>query len=117
MKNIEITAKLEEISTIPDFCDMVETLAIFNKDYKKTVFFKKTKMPLTKLFEAYKLNKTLTLKGIFANLQARIKELDLSNITAVFDQISEQTQADIASGASALKDINIEELLKNLGVK
>lgn len=117
MENKEITAKLEEISTIPDFCDMVDALMVFNKDYKKTAFFKKTKMPLAKLFESYKLNKTLTLKGIFSNLQARINELDLSNITAIFDQISAQTQADLASGAKAMQDINLDEILKSLGIK
>ena len=117
MENKEIVQRIEEISKIPNFCDMLEELAVFNKEYKKTSFFKKTKMPLAKLFESYRLNKLLTLKGIFASLQEGINSLDLSNINNLFDQISEQTQMDLAKGAEAIKGLNLEEILKNFGAK
>ena len=49
MDNNTLLLELERINKIENELDRLEALVAFNKTYKKSIFYKKTKLPLLKL--------------------------------------------------------------------
>ena len=58
MNNLDIQSLLDELQEKP-FLELIETLNEKESEYKKTSFYKQTKIPLALLFEKYIQHKTL----------------------------------------------------------
>ena len=62
MNNIELENKIKELLNIENYFDMIVAMKKFEPEYKKSDFFKETKMPLdiavkqAKIYYAFQLN-------------------------------------------------------------
>lgn len=88
MNNQELELKVKEILAIENFFDMIEATVAFEKEYKTTDFFKKTKMPLMDVIKSSKAWYFIQLKDFGRQIQKFINELDLTNINTIFDQMA-----------------------------
>ena len=89
MNNTELELKVKEILEHENFFDMVEAVFAFEKEYKATNFYKKTKMPLINVVKESKIWYALQFKDVIKKLQTAINELDLSNINEILEQLGE----------------------------
>ena len=53
MNNQELELKVKEILEIENFFDMIEAAVALKKEYKRTKFYKKTKMPLIEVYTIF----------------------------------------------------------------
>lgn len=89
MNNQELESKVKEILGITNFFDMVEAAFAFEKEYKNTSFFKKTKMPLVDVIKNSKAWYALQLKDIKDKIQSLIDNIDITNIQSVITQLGD----------------------------
>ena len=89
MNNQELESKVKEILSIENFFDMMEAVFAFEKEYKTTEFYKKTKMSLIEVMKESKLWYALQLKDIGSKIQSLINDLDLSNLNNVLEQLGD----------------------------
>ena len=89
MNNQELELKVKEILSIENFFDMMETVFAFEKEYKATEFYKKTKMSLVEVMKESKIWYALQLKDIGNKIQSLINNLDLSNLNNVLEQLGD----------------------------
>ena len=87
MNNQELELKVKEILSIENFFDMIEAVFVFEKEYKTTEFYKKTKMSLVEVIKESKIWYALQLKDIGSKIQSLINDLDLSNLNNVLEQL------------------------------
>lgn len=87
MNNQELELKVKEILSIENFFDMIEAVFAFEKEYKTTEFYKKTKMSLVEVIKESKIWYALQLKDIGSKIQSLINDLDLSNLNNVLEQL------------------------------
>lgn len=105
MNNIELQNKIEEIVSIENFFDMIEAVVDFEGEYKKTSFYKKTKMSLTDVVKDYKILHSISLDGLMNNVQKMIDGLDVNKFLIVLNQLGD---------IFAEENNNIREQAKNL---
>lgn len=89
MNNQELELKIKEILAIENFFDMMESAIAFEKEYKTTEFFKKTKMSLIEVIKGSKAWYALQLKDITTTIQKEINSLDLTKLTNVLNQLGD----------------------------
>ena len=89
MNNQELELKVKEILSIENFFDMMEAVFAFEKEYKGTEFYKKTKMSLIEVMKESKIWYALQLKDIGNKIQSLINNLDLSNLNNVLEQLGD----------------------------
>ena len=89
MNNQELELKVKEILENKNFFDMIEAAIAFEKEYKGTEFYKKTKMPLIEVIKESKIWYALQFKDIGSKIQNLINDLDLSNINSVLEQLGD----------------------------
>lgn len=89
MNNQELESKVKEILSIENFFDMMEAVFAFEKEYKTTEFYKKTKMSLIEVMKESKIWYALQLKDIGNKIQSLINNLDLSNLNNVLEQLGD----------------------------
>lgn len=89
MNNQELELKVKEILSIENFFDMMEAVFAFEKEYKTTEFYKKTKMSLVEVIKESKIWYALQLKDIGSKIQSLINDLDLSNLNNVLEQLGD----------------------------
>ena len=89
MNNQELELKVKEILSIENFFDMMEAVFAFEKEYKVTEFYKKTKMSLVEVMKESKIWYALQLKDIGSKIQSLINDLDLSNLNNVLEQLGD----------------------------
>ena len=89
MNNQELESKVKEILSIENFFDMMEAVFDFEKEYKTTEFYKKTKMSLIEVMKESKLWYALQFKDIGNKIQSLINNLDLSNLNNVLEQLGD----------------------------
>ena len=89
MNNQELELKVKEILNNKNFFDMVEAVVAFEKEYKGTEFYKKTKMPLMEVIKNAKMWYSLQLEDIGRKVQDFINGIDLGNLTNLVDQIGD----------------------------
>ena len=97
MNNQELTTKLQEILSNENYFDMIEAALAFEKEYKQSEFYKKTKMSLMDALKGQKVWQTINMKHVFGKIQEEINKLELSNLMNViteagnmFDQQNEE---------------------------
>ena len=108
MNNNELELKIKEILSIENFFDMMEAVYDFEKEYKGSEFYKKTKMPLIEVVKGSKTWYMLQFKDIGNKIQSLINGLDVSHLSEVIDQfgsIFEQENKETLDILNSFKDI------------
>lgn len=109
MTNQEIIEKINTLmSENENFCDLLLALKDFNKEYKKSDFYKKTRISLNRLVRQYRAYSFTNLDEIFDRIQEKINNLDLSNIQNIVDTLGFNTDReieDLNSSWNGLKDL------------
>ena len=108
MNNSELELKIKEILSIENFFDMMEAVYDFEKEYKGSEFYKKTKMPLIEVVKGSKTWYMLQFKDIGNKIQSLINGLDVSHLSEVIDQfgsIFEQENKETLDILNSFKDI------------
>ena len=89
MNNQELELKINEILSIENFFDMMEAVFAFEKEYKATEFYKKTKISLIEIIKESKIWYVLQFKDVESKIQSLINDLDLSNLNKVLEQLGD----------------------------
>ena len=89
MNNQELELKVKEILSIENFFDMMEAVFVFEKEYKTTEFYKKTKISLIEIIKESKIWYALQFKDVESKIQSFINDLDLSNLNKVLEQLGD----------------------------
>ena len=89
MSNAELELKIKEILSIENFFDMIEKVVEFEKEYKGTSFYKKTKMPLMEVIKNSKVWYALQLKDVVDVIQGMIDSLNVENVNSILSQLGE----------------------------
>ena len=109
MTNQEIIEKINTLmSENENFCDLLLALKDFNKEYKKSDFYKKTRISLNRLVRQYRAYSFTNLDEIFDRVQEKINTLDLSNVQNIVDTLGFNTDReieDLNSSWNGLKDL------------
>ena len=108
MSNAELELKIKEILSVENFFDMIEKVVEFEKEYKGTNFYKKTKMPLMEVIKNSKVWYTLRFDSLQEKIQELINGLSFENINSILDQFSQvyaQENTETLSIINKLKDI------------
>ena len=109
MTNQEIIEKINTLmSENENFCDLLLALKDFNKEYKKSDFYKKTRISLNRLVRQYRAYSFTNLDEIFDRVQEKINNLDLSNVQNIVDTLGFNTDReieDLNSSWNGLRDL------------
>ena len=109
MTNQEIIEKINTLmSENENFCDLLLALKNFNREYKKSNFYKKTRISLNRLVRQYRTYSFTNLDEIFDRIQEKINNLDLSNVQNIVDTLGFNTDReieDLNSSWNGLKDL------------
>lgn len=111
MNNSELELKVKEIIKIENFFDMIEAAQNFEKEYKQSDFYKKTKQPLLPMLKEAASWYGIAADRIFKEAQKEINKLDVSHLNDLLDKIAETfgtENAAITEQISQLKDIMAE---------
>lgn len=109
MTNQEIIEKINTLmSENENFCDLLLALKNFNKEYKKSDFYKKTRISLNRLVRQYRAYSFTNLDEVFDRVQEKINNLDLSNLQNIVDTLGFNTDReieDLNGSWNGLKDL------------
>lgn len=108
MDNKELEKKIKELLKITNYFDFVIAAKGFNKEYKKSDFYKQTHYPLRKLIKEVKIFYTLQLNDFFDALQSKIDGLDFDNVNDIINKLGDvfsAENADIMKAITTLKDL------------
>lgn len=110
MDNKKLIEKLDQIMEKENFCDMIEELLAFKKEYKKTKFYKITKIPLQKFFTMYKQFKGIDLKKIFNSANDSFKDLKGSEFLRIVQEIIDENQSKMDETLEKAKEYDLGAL-------
>ena len=108
MNNSELELKVKEIIKIENFFDMIEAAQDFEKEYKQSDFYKKTKQPLLPMLKEAAGWYGSAADRIFKEAQKEINKLDISHLNDLLDKIAETfgtENATITEQIAQLQDI------------
>lgn len=111
MNNSELELKVKEIIKIENFFDMMEAAQDFEKEYKQSDFYKKTKQPLLPMLKEAAGWYGIAADHIFKEVQKEINKLDISHLNDLLDKVAETfgtENAAITEQISQLKDMMAE---------
>jgi hypothetical protein len=113
MTNAELDARLKTICLMPNFIEAILAIQKFEPEYKKSDFYKVTKMPLVEVIKQAKIWYTVDFSELRIQLQKMIDGLSFEKITEIIDQVGqtfEKENKEIAASAEIysklLKDQN-----------
>ena len=95
MTNAELSLKFEAILLHNNLFDQLQALNEFEKDYRKSDFYKTTKMSLKEVYSYYAYHKIMNMKlsldapQLFADLQDLINNLDYTKVMDMLNKINE----------------------------
>ena len=87
MNNQELELKVKEILVTSNFFDMMENAIAFEKEYKGTGFYKKTKLPLIETIKYAKMWYMFNFDGFGKKVQEVLYNLDLTNINNILKRL------------------------------
>jgi len=87
MNNKELETKIKELLAEENFFDLIEKTAEFEKEYKQSDFFKKTKISLFDVIKYSKVFYAFNYTEIFNKIQKGINNLNLDKINEVLEQL------------------------------
>ena len=108
MNNQELELRIKELLSVSNYFDMVEQVVEFEKEYKATDFFKKTKKSLVDVIKEARF--WYVFDNLRNKLQFTIDSLDLTKVNDVLNQVANMYSAENENIIEAL-DI-FKELVK-----
>ena len=108
MNNIELEKKIKEFCAIDNYFDMIEAIAAFEKEYKTSNFYKKTKRSLEQVVKEARIHYALQLKDLGRRIQEILDDLSLENVNDLLDKIGgvfAQENEDIKNSLEVFKDL------------
>ena len=94
MNNQELEQKIKEILSISNFFDMIESAVSFEKEYKNTDFYKKTKISLFDIIKMSKVWYSFNLKELSAKVQEVIDSLNFDQVQNIIEQFGNTFSAE-----------------------
>lgn len=113
MTNKQLEQKVEKFLEIENYFDFIEAVCGFEKEYKNSDFYKKTKMPLINVVKEARWFYGLNVNKVFTKIQTLIDKLDLSHLMDLIEKIGttyENENEQIMSLMDSMKDIFQPEL-------
>lgn len=89
MDNKQLEQKIKEIIAISNYFDMEQAIISFNKEYKKSQFYKNTHKALKSVVKEAKLHYLMDINSFKNYLQNLINELDISKLQDILSQLAE----------------------------
>lgn len=108
MDNTELNNKLKELLTTKNYFDYALSVKDFEKEYKESDFYKKTKKPLKDVLFESRFHYFFMLEGIEKRIQEVIDSLNLEKIESLMNDMSsmfEQENGEILKAANTFKDL------------
>lgn len=108
MDNTELNNKLKELLTTKNYFDYALNVKDFEKEYKESDFYKKTKKPLKDVLFESRFHYFFLLEGIEKRIQEVIDSLNLEKIESLMNDMSsmfEQENGEILKAANTFKDL------------
>lgn len=110
MDNVELETKVLEIIKEDNYFEMIIKAAAFEKEYKTSDFYKKTKKPLEEVIKESKIYYALQLKDLTYYLQEVINNLSLEKVNQILDQMGNMFGQE---NEEILKDLEVFKNLKS----
>lgn len=85
MTNQEIQNKINELIAKDNICDIILGAKEFDVEYKKSDFYKQTKIGFLDLIKTYKQIMPIDINKLFKEIQDKINELDLTGLNNTLD--------------------------------
>lgn len=108
MTNKQLEQKVEKFLEIENYFDFIEAVCDFEKEYKNSDFYKKTKMPLLTAIKEVRWFYGLNANKIFTKIQTAIDKLDFSHLMDLIEKIGttyETENEQIMNLMDSMKDI------------
>lgn len=108
MTNKQLEQKVEKFLEIENYFDFIEAVYDFEKEYKNSDFYKKTKMPLLAIIKEARWFYGLNVNKVFAKIQTLIDKLDLSHLMDLIEKVGttyETENEQIMNLMDSMKDI------------
>ena len=108
MTNKQLEQKVEKFLEIENYFDFIEAVCGFEKEYKNSDFYKKTKMHLLAVIKEARWFYGLNVNKVFTKIQTLIDKLDLSHLMDLVEKIGttyETENEQIMSLMDSMKDI------------
>ena len=108
MNNIELENKVKELIQIDNYFDFVLAVKDFDKDYKASDFYKKTKKPLAEVMKESRIYYALQFKDIAKKIQDFIDNISLENVNDLLDKMGNtfaQENEEIKESLEVMKDL------------
>lgn len=113
MTNKQLEQKVEKFLEIENYFDFIEAVRGFEKEYKGSDFYKRTKMPLLAVIKEARWFYGLNINKVFTKIQTLIDKLDLSHLMDLIEKIGTTYATEneqIMSLMDSMKDIFQPEL-------
>lgn len=111
MNNQELELKIKALLENKNLFDLIEQTLDFEKEYKNSDFYKRTKMPLMEIIKYSKVFYAFNIDTLGQRIQATINNLDLSKLNSLLDQIGttfETENDEIVSSILKFKELKDE---------
>ena len=111
MNNQDLEARVKELLLNTNLFDLIEQTLAFEKEYKTSEFYKKTKMPIIEVMKYSKVFYALNIELLISHFQKVINELDLSQFNNVLDQLGgvfETENSEILQTIQSFKELKDE---------
>lgn len=89
MNNQELELRVKEILEKNNFFDMIEAVVAFEKEYKGTDFYKKTRIPLMEVIKNAKIWYLLQVENIGNKIQDILNNLSFDNVNDVINKLGD----------------------------
>lgn len=89
MDNIILELKIKEIINETNFFDMIIKAQEFEVEYKKSDFYKMTKMPVLQVIEKAKVFYAFQFENIGEKIQNFINSLDVTKLQEIIEQLGQ----------------------------
>lgn len=106
MNNQELEHKIKDILSIKNFFDMIESAVAFEKEYKNTDFYKKTKISLFEIIKMSKVWYSFNLKELSTKIQEVIDSLNFDQVQNIIEQFGNTFSAENEEVIDQLNQIN-----------
>ena len=114
MDNKELELKIKSILSNTNIFDVLIEANNFKKEYKKTSFYKKTKIKLMDILKYSKIFYMLQPSTMIDNLQSIIDSLDTEKLLQVIDNISEMFSNENQETMEMLNSLeDFKDIIKN----
>ena len=113
MDNQELEQRIHEILANENLFDLIIATKNFEPEYKKSDFYKQTKMGLDEVLKQAKIHYALQAEPMKEALQKLINGLDFSHVESLMDQIAKVYGEENAQTAQMLGELqDFKEIIK-----